>query len=117
MPEEIMSKFAHMIVQGNIEAEEILKHIEIDHDNLDNWLGWLDELDDFSCKSVDFSNFPKTLLFYGTEDHVVNYKQAQLFADKIADKICLIPNVKLRFVQIRAPSWITKRRNALHCVT
>ena len=43
---------------------------------LDNWL---EELENFSCSSLDFSNFPKTFYLAGNDDNVVNPSQVNYF--------------------------------------
>lgn len=52
-----------------------------------DWLHWLDMLDGFSCKDLDFSRFPPSLLLHGVQDAVVDYSQSQEF-------IKLIPQVE-----------------------
>lgn len=44
-----------------------------------NWLHWLDMLDGFSCKDLDFGQFPETLLLHGVQDAVVEHTQAHEF--------------------------------------
>ena len=48
-----------------------------------DWLGWLDRLNGFSCKELDFSNFPETLLFHGANDAVVDSAQIHEFVNAI----------------------------------
>ena len=48
-----------------------------------DWLHWLDMLDGFSCKDLDFSNFPPSLLLHGAQDAVVDYSQSQEFTKLI----------------------------------
>ncbi len=48
-----------------------------------NWLHWLDNLNGFSCSSLDFSGFPHTLLLHGQRDAVVSHKQAEEFVKNI----------------------------------
>lgn len=65
-----------------------------------NWLHWLDMLDGFSCKELDFSQFPASLLLHGAQDAVVDYSHAQEFAK-------LIPQAKHIIIHDagHAPHW------------
>lgn len=49
-----------------------------------DWLRWLGLLGDFSCESLDFSYFPRTLLVHGTKDKVVDIVQSERMASRIA---------------------------------
>ena len=50
-----------------------------------NLLSWLDELGNFDCQTLDFSNFPTTIYLAGENDNIVSPKQIDLFRNKIAD--------------------------------
>lgn len=50
-----------------------------------NLLSWLDELENFDCSSLDFSNFPTTIYLAGENDNIVSPKQIDLFRNKIKD--------------------------------
>jgi pimeloyl-[acyl-carrier protein] methyl ester esterase len=65
-----------------------------------NWLHWLDMLDGFSCKDIDFSKFPPSLLVHGVQDAVVEHTQAHEFAKLIPQtKHIIIPDAG------HAPHW------------
>lgn len=49
-----------------------------------DWLRWLGLLEDFSCESLDFRRFPRTLLVHGTRDKVVDITQSERMATCIA---------------------------------
>lgn len=44
---------------------------------------WLEELENFSCSCINFSNFPKTFYLAGGDDNVVNPSQVNYFFGKI----------------------------------
>jgi len=48
-----------------------------------DWLRWLDLLEHFSCDSLDFAHFPRTLLVHGTKDKVVAPEQSKRMAARI----------------------------------
>lgn len=50
-----------------------------------NLLSWLDELENFDCSSLDFSNFPTTIYLAGENDNIVSPKQIDLFRNKIKE--------------------------------
>lgn len=50
-----------------------------------NLLSWLDELEHFDCRSLDFSNFPITIYLAGENDNIVSPKQIDLFKNKIKE--------------------------------
>lgn len=65
-----------------------------------NWLHWLDMLDGFTCKNLDFSQFPPSLLLHGAQDAVVEHSQAHEF-------VKLIPQAKHIIFEDagHAPHW------------
>jgi len=48
-----------------------------------DWLRWLHLLGEFSCESLDFSRFPRTLLVHGTKDVVVPPDNSARMAKRI----------------------------------
>lgn len=50
-----------------------------------NLLSWFDELENFDCSSLDFTNFPTTIYLAGENDNIVSRKQIDLFRNKIKD--------------------------------
>jgi pimeloyl-ACP methyl ester carboxylesterase len=65
-----------------------------------NWLHWLDMLDDFTCKDLNFTRFPPSLLLHGVQDAVVDHSHSHEFAK-------LIPQVKHIVLEDagHAPHW------------
>ena len=53
--------------------------------NIGNLESWFQELKDFTCFDVDFTNFPKTVYICGDGDAVVNCFQHKYFNERIAD--------------------------------
>ncbi len=83
---QTLEKFSLLMMLNNaVRAKELAKNIYIDEKNYPNLTFWLDELNRFSCYDLDFSNFPRTIIFQGQEDLVVNQLQAKIFASKIAN--------------------------------
>ncbi|MES2677402.1 MAG: alpha/beta hydrolase [Pseudomonadota bacterium] len=80
-----LEKFSLLMMLNDAKrAKELAYNLDLNENNYNNLIFWLDELKRFSCYDLDFSNFPKTLIFQGEGDAVVNVLQAKIFAEKIA---------------------------------
>ncbi len=81
-----LERFSLLMMLGDPErARELAKNLDFSEENYMNLIFWLDELGRFSCYDLDFSNFPKTIIFQGEGDMVVNVLQAKIFAEKISN--------------------------------
>ncbi len=81
-----LEKFSLLMMLGDAKrAKELADNLDLNENNYDNLIFWLDELRRFSCYDLNFSNFPKTLIFQGEGDMVVNVLQAKIFAEKISN--------------------------------
>lgn len=89
-----LEKFSVLMMMSNVKrAKELAQNLEINDQNYPSLVFWLSELGRFSCYDLDFYNFPKTLIFHGAGDVVVNVAQAKIFADKIKDsKLTIFPD-------------------------
>ena len=65
-----------------------------------DWKRWLDELEAYSCKRLDFSAMPPTLIVHGDKDVVISIEQSRHFAN-------LLPDVTLHTIPGcgHAPHW------------
>ncbi len=61
---------------ASFDKDEVLKK---------DWLRWLALLAEFSCATLDFANFPRTLLVHGDKDIVVSVENSRRMAEKIND--------------------------------
>lgn len=92
-PDKTLKKFAVLMNINDKNGKELADNLDINDENHNNLAFWLDELEKFSCFDLDFSNFPKTLIFHGHGDLVVHPNQSQLFLEKIpVAKLELISN-------------------------
>ena len=77
-----------LIGKDDVHAERI-NHRMNGHNKLDmlqrDWLRWLEELNGFSCHTLDFSTFPPTLIIHGENDAVVSYEQHTQFSRAIPE--------------------------------
>lgn len=81
-----LAKAWELVAIGDKNSEIVKEHLQKQNKDkmlAKNWLNWLDLLNGFSCNSLDFSNFPHTLLLHGAQDLVVSHNQAQEFAKNI----------------------------------
>jgi len=91
---QTLEKFSLLMMLNNTaRAKELAKNLYINDKNYDNLLFWLDELGIFSCYDLNFTNFPRTLIFHGQDDLVVHHLQSKIFASKIANsRLEILPN-------------------------
>jgi len=82
-PNKTFRKFAAMVGKNDSNLLSILETLDTDRQNHQGWINWLDELGTFSCKGLDFRDFPDTLILHGDGDIVTNIEQSYLFADQI----------------------------------
>ena len=81
-----VARFNHLIVKGDAQAEMILPVLQnADAGNIPRWLPWLDYLGSNSAATLDFNNFPKTLLIQGREDAIVSFQHAEAYKKVITD--------------------------------
>ena len=92
MPNKTLKTFGMLSSIVDVNAGQIYETLDFAEENHHNWDLWLDELGRFSCEEIDFSNFPKTILFHGRADKIVHASQAELFAEKI-------PDIKLEMIK------------------
>jgi pimeloyl-[acyl-carrier protein] methyl ester esterase len=85
-PSDTLKKFSILTSLNDRNAKEISKTLDIANSN--NCLSWLNELYNFSCFDLDFSQMPPTVYFHGKGDSVVNVAQSKYFEQKI-------PNIKI----------------------
>ncbi len=83
LPAATLKRFAVMMVHNDSHLRDIMHHLSIDSDNVKNWISWLEEIEKFSCKNINFSKFPKTVVIHGNNDEIVNIKQSKFFIDAI----------------------------------
>ncbi len=86
-PQRTLTKAWELIVKDDSNEEQVRRLLEKQDKQqvlAQNWQHWLDELEDFSCIELDFSDFPETLLLHGDKDVVIGIEQSRHFAHVIA---------------------------------
>lgn len=102
-PARTLSKAWDLIVLNDKNHEQVMVQLE-KYDKAKmlkkDWLRWLDMLDGFSCRELDFSGFPPSLILQGAQDAVVGHTQAHEFAKMIPQaKHIILPDAG------HAPHW------------
>lgn len=80
-PVRTLKRFMTLISVNDSNAHDVLAHLRqnTNTEHASRWLYWLEELESFSCNSVDFSKMPKTIIIHGADDTVVDITQTSLF--------------------------------------
>jgi pimeloyl-ACP methyl ester carboxylesterase len=79
-PEETLAQFALLVAKNDSAAKQIITKLKSQKtDNAKSWRHWLEELRDFSCSKLNYSNFPKTISIHGRDDTIVDVTQAGIF--------------------------------------
>lgn len=83
-PLKTQARFRTLTLYGEQDREQLalLEEEKIKHPQIRYWLNHLGER---SCKNLNFSKLPRTLVFHGAEDRVVNVEQICYFKQHILD--------------------------------
>lgn len=84
-PSNSLREFGALVCQNDDHAMDIIATMDDDMSNHKDWIRWLDELGKFSCLNLDFSKFPRALIFHGEGDAVTPYQQGNMFHEAIKD--------------------------------
>lgn len=84
-PTRTASRFNALIAKGDTSAKQVLERLSGNTTaaECEIWLPWLGYLATFSCKMLDFTKFPSTLIVHGKQDAVVSMAQAQTFQEAL----------------------------------
>lgn len=82
-PDKTLKQFSILAAMNDKNASEIARNLNINDENFNNLVYWLDELKRFSCFDVNFSNMPRTIFFQGAGDMIVHASQANYFKDRM----------------------------------
>lgn len=82
-PDKTLKQFAILTAMNDKNAAEIARNLDISENNFAQLKMWLEELSNFSCFDVDFSQMPRTVFFQGAGDMIVHQTQAQYFKERI----------------------------------
>lgn len=82
-PDKTLKQFSILAAMNDRNASEIARTLDVNEDNFENLIYWLDELKRFSCFDVDFSSMTRTIFLQGAGDMIVHESQAKYFAERI----------------------------------
>jgi len=92
-PSRTLKQFSILTAMNDKHSKEIAKNLDITDKNSDNLKFWLEELKNFTCFNINFSNFPKTIFLQGKGDMIVHPNQTNYFQERIKDfTLELFPN-------------------------
>lgn len=77
--EKVLRQFGLRVAKNDSEAKNIAGKLLDNFPSSPYWSYWLEELGKFSCRYVDFTNFPETTIIHGNRDAVVDVSQIGLF--------------------------------------
>ena len=83
-PEQALEYLANLTALDDKNPEDVVKNM-VNVKNINNLYSWLNELKNFNCFNVNFTNFPKTIYICGSGDMVVSHLQYKLFLKQIKD--------------------------------
>lgn len=98
-PEAAVAQFQALVAMGDKYPRRILKAIRPDSALWRDGKFWLDELGRTSCRELDFSEFPETIILHGEYDKVIHPASAKEFSLRL-------PSAKV--------FWLPDRGHALH---
>lgn len=84
-PAKTLNKFSLLMNVGNRDATGLAQNLDINEENHQKLVFWLKELEKFSSYELNFTNFPKSLIFHGSSDLVVHVSHGKIFQEKIAN--------------------------------
>lgn len=101
-PRAMVAQFQAIAGFGN---KPVIRELSRDVTVWKNGLFWLEELGGTSCRNLDFSLFPETVIVHGTNDKVFDVVQAKEFAACIPrSQLVLLPEVSHALhLQVREP--------------
>ncbi len=82
-PSQTLKKFSILTAMNDRNAADIARNLDVNDQNFDGLLYWLDELKRFSCFDFNFSEMPRTVFFQGAGDMIVHSSQADYFKERI----------------------------------
>lgn len=93
-PKKALRNFALTMAGEDSHLNHIFDTMEDDPARLKQWVRWLKILGDFSCETIDFTGFPRTLLIHNQPDPVTPAAQSRLFHEKLPDSVLEIIHVE-----------------------
>ena len=91
-PKKSLQNFAETMAGKNTHLKYIFETIEDNPERMKEWVRWLKILGDFSCESLDFEHFPRTILFHNDPDPVTPTDQSRLYHARLPESMLEIIN-------------------------
>lgn len=82
-PEGTLKQFAKLMGLHDSNKQTMFDTLDTDPSHHNDWVRWLDILQEFSCNRINFTHFPRTLIIHGDHDTITHVEQSRLFAKHI----------------------------------
>lgn len=104
-PKKSLYGFTQRMMGTDNPLNTIFATMESDPARLKTWLHWLKILGEFSCSDLDFTHFPRTVIFHNQPDPITPTPQSQLFIQRL-------PNARHEVIMVEghAPHLQAKER-------
>jgi len=79
-PEAMLKRLNGLVALGDAHEKQITRTLNRGVRLWENGMYWLNELTQFSCRSLDFSAFPRAIIVHGMKDKVIYPVNAEAYA-------------------------------------
>ena len=86
-PRKSLQNFAQMMAGKEGHLKYIFETIEDNPDRMKEWSRWLKILGEFSCETLDFEHFPRTILIHNEPDPVTPTGQSRLYHERLPESV------------------------------
>ena len=86
-PKKSLQNFAEMMAGKEGHLKYVFETIEDNPERMKEWVRWLKILGEFSCETIDFEHFPRTILFHNEPDPVTPTDQSRLYHQHLPESL------------------------------
>lgn len=86
-PKKSLQNFAEMMAGKDSSLKYVFETIEDNPMRMKEWVRWLKILGDFSCETLDFEHFPRTILFHNEPDPITPADQSRLYHQHLPESV------------------------------
>lgn len=86
-PNKALQSFAHSMAGKDHALKYVFETIEDDPVRMKEWVRWLKILGEFSCETLDFEHFPRTILIHNEPDPITPTDQSRLYHERLPESV------------------------------
>lgn len=87
-PKKSLQNFAEMMAgKEDSPLKTVFETIEDNPERMKEWVRWLKILGEFSCETIDFEHFPRTLLIHNEPDPITPTDQSRLYHEHLPESV------------------------------